>query len=157
MNQLLQCIEEILSLLIGINTQVSQLQLWCISTSHLKPLKKFRSAANTVLNVHQKPSEQILMKMLFATCVPHLTYACDVIQYSAGQMQPLNVALNDCIRRIFTYNRWESVRYLRLSFGYLSLTEIFENRSRNFLKQLTKIGNSTLECLQKFYFQRISN
>ena len=127
------------------------------STSHLKPLIKFRSAANTVLNVHQKPSEQILMKMLYATCVPHLTYASDVILYSAAQMQPLNVALNDCIRRIFTYNRWESVRFLRLSFGYPSLIEIFESRSRKFFKQLSKLGNTTLECLHKLYDQRISN
>ena len=127
------------------------------STSHLKPLIKFRSAANTVLNVHHKPSEQILMKMLYATCVPHLTYASDVIEYSSGQMQPLTVALNDCIRRIFTYNRWESVRFLRLSFGYPSLIEIFENRARKFLKQLSRLSNSTLEGLQKLYYQRISN
>ena len=127
------------------------------STSHLKPLIKFRSAANTVLNVHQKPSEQILMKMLYATCVPHLTYASDVIQYLSGQMQQLNVFLNDSIRRVFTYNRWESVRYLRLSFGYPSLIEIFENRSRRFVKQLSKIGNSTLECLQGLYDKRISD
>ena len=127
------------------------------TTSHLKPLVKFRSAANTVLNVHHRPSEQILMKLLYATCVPHLTYASDVIQYSASQMQPLNVALNDCIRRIFTYNRWESVRFLRLSFGYPSLIEIFENRSRKFLKQLSKLGNSTLEYLQKLYYRRISD
>ena len=127
------------------------------STSHLKPLVKFRSAANTVLNVHRKPSEQILMKLLYATCVPHLTYASDVIQYSVSQLQPLSVALNDCIRRIFTYNRWESVRYLRLSLGYLSLTEIFENRSRNFLKQLSRLGNFTLERLKELYTQRMSN
>ena len=97
------------------------------------------------------------MKMLYATCVPHLTYASDVILYSAAQMQPLNVALNDCIRRIFTYNRWESVRFLRLSFGYPSLIEIFESRSRKFFKQLSKLGNATLECLHKLYDQRISN
>ena len=127
------------------------------STSHLKPLVKFRSAANTVLNVHRKPSEQILMKLLYATCVPHLTYASDVIQYSVSQLQPVSVALNDCIRRIFTYNRWESVRYLRLSLGYLSLTEIFENRSRNFLKQLSRLGNFTLERLKELYTQRMSN
>ena len=127
------------------------------STSHLKPLIRFRSTANTVLNVHQRPSEQILMKMLYATCVPHLTYASDVVQYSAGHMQQLNVALNDCIRRVFTYNRWESVRFLRLSFGYPSLIEIFENRSRRFLKQLSTLGNSTLECLQKLNTQRISD
>ena len=112
------------------------------STSHLKPLIKFRSAANTVLNVHQKPSEPILMKMLYATCVPHLTFASDVVYYSTSEMQALN-ALNDCIRRIFTYNRWESVRYLRLSFGFPSLIEIFESRSRKFSKQLLTLGNPT--------------
>ena len=127
------------------------------TTSHLKPLIRFRSTANTVLNVHQKPSEHILMKMLYATCVPHLTYASDVVQYSAGQMHQLNVALNDCIRRIFTYNRWESVRFLRLSFGYPSLIEIFESRSCKFLKKLSMLGNLTLECLQKLHEQRFSD
>ena len=91
------------------------------SASHLKPLIKFRSSANTVLNVNRKPSEQILMKMLYATCIPHLTYAADVIKYSVSQLHSMNVAVNDCIRRIFTFNRWESVRYLRLSFGHPSL------------------------------------
>ena len=96
------------------------------------------------------------MKMLYATCVPHLTFASDVVYYTASEMQTLNVALNDCIRRIFTYNRWESVRYLRLSFGFPSLIEIFENRSRKFLKQLPTLGNPTLHRLHTLYEQRIS-
>ena len=96
------------------------------STSHLKPLIKFRSAANTVLNVNRKPSEQILMTMLYATCIPHFTYASDVVQYSTSQMHSMNMAVNDCIRRLFTFNRWESERYLRQSFGYPSLSETFE-------------------------------
>ena len=68
----------------------------------------------------------------------------------------VNVALNDCIRRVFTYNRWESVRFLRLSFGFPSLTEIFESRSRKFLKQLPTLGNPTLKCLHTLHEQRIS-
>ena len=70
------------------------------STSHLKPLIKFQSAADTVLNVNREPSEQILMKMLYATCIPHLTYASDVVQYSTSQMHSMNVAVNDCINRV---------------------------------------------------------
>ena len=119
------------------------------STSHLKPLINFRSSANTVLNVNRRPSEQILLKMLYATCVPHLTYASDVIRYSVNQMHSMNVALNDCLRRIFTYNRWESVRYLRISFGYPSLTEIYEKRSSTFLQQLPSLRNPTLKHLYK--------
>ena len=97
------------------------------------------------------------MKMLYAACVPHLTYAADVVQYSAAQMQQLNVALNDCIRPIFTYNRWESVRFLRLSFGYPSLIEIFENRARNFLKRLSVLGNPTLKRLKQLHEHRVSD
>ena len=99
------------------------------TASHLKPLINFRSTANTVLNVNRKPSEHILMKMLYATCVPHLTYASDVIQYSVNQMHSMNLALNDCTCRIFTYNRWESVRYLHISFGYLSLCLLYTSPS----------------------------
>ena len=49
----------------------------------------------------------------YSICVPHLTYSCEIISYTSRQMQPLNVAMNDSIRRIFGYNRWESVRHLR--------------------------------------------
>ena len=96
------------------------------------------------------------MKMLYATCVPHLTFASDVVYYTASEMQTLNVALNDCIRRIFTYNRWESVRYLRLSFGFPSVIEIFENHSRKFLKQLSALGNPTLQRSHTLFEQHIS-
>ena len=64
-------------------------------------------------------------------------------------MHSMNVALNDCLRRIFTYNRWESVRYLRISFGYPSLTEIYEKRSSRFLQQLPSLRNPTLKHLYK--------
>ena len=117
------------------------------STSYLKPLIKFRSSANTVLNIHNKPSEQVMLKLLYSMCVPNVTYASDVLQYSAKQMQSMNVALNDCFRRIFGYNRWESTRFLRLSFGYPSLTDIFHKRSRKFAARLPSLRNDTLRFL----------
>ena len=94
--------------------------------------------------------------MLYTTYVPHLTYASDAIFYTSSHMQPLNVALDDSIWRFFTLNRWGNVGYLRLSLGYTSLLEIFENRSRKFLKQVSLLGNSTLEFLQKLHLQRNS-
>ena len=95
------------------------------STPHLKPLIKFRSSANTILNIQRKPSEQVQLKLLYSMSVPNVTYASEVLHYSTKQMQMINVALNDCLRRIFGYNRWESVRFLRLSSGYPSITDIF--------------------------------
>ena len=46
-------------------------------------------------------------------------------EYSTKQMQECNTAVNDALRLIFWYDRWESVRALRESFGYFSLTELF--------------------------------
>ena len=117
------------------------------STSHTSPLIKFRSAANTVLNAHSKPSEDVLMKLLYAKCVPIMTYSCESISYSTKQFNSLNVAMNNCIRRIFGYNRWESVRFLRLSMGYPSITDIFHRRRERFLQNIPLIGNPTLHSL----------
>ena len=121
------------------------------STSHLKPLIKFRSSANTVINIHKKPSEQVMLKLLYSMCIPNMTYASDVLQYSSRQMQSMNVALNDCFRRIFGYNRWESVRFLRLSFGYPSLTDIFHKQSLRFEARLPSLRNDTLRFLSTLH------
>ena len=52
------------------------------SVSFLRPLIRFRSSANTILNAPQSSSEPISMKLLYAICVPHLTYASEVLPYS---------------------------------------------------------------------------
>ena len=116
------------------------------TTSNLKPLIKFRSSANTILNT--RLSEHVQLKLLYSMCVPNVTYASEVLQYSSKQMHMINVALNDCLRRIFSYNRWESVRFLRLSSGYPSITDIFHQRSRRFNARLSSIRNDTLRFLK---------
>ena len=117
------------------------------SVSNFNPLLKFRCAANTILNVQNKSSEVVLLKMLYAACVPNLTYSCEAICYNSRQFGAMDVALNDAIRRIFGYDRWESVRHLRSTHGYPSLTEIFSRRSKNFTEQLRTIDNATLRAL----------
>ena len=106
------------------------------SSSARKPLSSFYCSANTILNVLHKPSEKILLHLLYSNCVPKLTYACEVQRHSSDEMQKMNVALNDCIRRIFTFNRWESTRFLRLSYGYDSVFDIFAKRRASFYRSL---------------------
>ena len=95
----------------------------------LVPLFRYQTlvlcAANTILNVQNMSSEGVLFKMLYAACVPNLTYSCEAICYSSRQFGAMDVALTDAIRRIVGYDRWESVRHLRSTHGYPSLTEIF--------------------------------
>ena len=77
------------------------------SSSTVRPLIRFRSAANTILNSPRKSTEPVLMKLLYSICIPHLTYAADVLSLSTRQMQSFTVAVNDCIRRVYGFNRWE--------------------------------------------------
>ena len=118
-----------------------------ICFSNYNPLVKFKRSVNSIVNVNMQPSEPVLLQLLYTMCVPILTYACEAINYSTAQMHSLNVALNDSIRSIFTYNRWESVRYLRISFGYPSFTDIFQKRTALFLKQIPLTQNNVLQFL----------
>ena len=93
-----------------------------ISFSTLRPLIRFRCSANTILSAPNRSSENVFMKLLYTICVPNLTYACEAVNYASRQFHPLNVALNDCIRKIFGRDRWESVRFLRNELGYPFLT-----------------------------------
>ena len=88
-----------------------------------------------------------MMKILYSVCIPILTYACDVKVFSSKEMTQVHVALNDAIRKIFTFNRWESVKDLRQSFGYLSATEIFSKAKSSFERQLPSINNSLVTSL----------
>ena len=95
-------------------------------------LSKFYRASNSILRAVNKPSEEVLLQLLYSCCVPILSYAAAVKEYPSRQMQDCCTAINDALRLIFGYNRWESVRTLRESFGYKSLIELFERAKRKF-------------------------
>ena len=91
----------------------------------------------------------LTMNLLFSICVPIITYACDVAVFHYREKESLHVAVNDAIRKIFSYNRWESIRTLRESLGYQSVTEIFAKRKHTFESQLPHIGNAVLSFLHR--------
>ncbi len=107
----------------------------------------FYRSSNAILNVIRCPRTEVQMKLLYSICIPNITYACEVVSYKDKEMSSLHIAANDAIRKIFGYNRWESIRELRLSHGYLSITEIFANRKLVFEQQLSQIGNSLITRL----------
>ena len=115
-------------------------------------LINFYRATNSILNVLKKPSEEVSMQLLYTNCVPILTYACAVKEFSAKEMTNCTVALNDAIRKIVSFKRWESVRSLRESFGYKSLYDIFAFSSKKFRDSLKSHRNCTLKTLAAIVF-----
>ena len=125
-------------------TVVTEKEFYC---SAKKVRANFYRSSNSILNVLKRPSEPVLMKLLYSICVPNVTYASEVVNYNHKEKESLHVAVNDAIRRIFSYNRWESIKTLRTTLGYLSVTEIFAKRKSTFEQGLSRIGNSVLRDL----------
>ena len=63
------------------------------------------------------------------------------------EIQEMNVALNDAIRRIFSYNRWESTRTLRQQLGFPNITEIFQKRRTRFLEKTAQSDNALIRFI----------
>ena len=57
---------------------------------------------------------------------------CCSIKVSNHQSIQCNTALNDALRMIFGFNRWESVRNLSEAAGYKSLTDLFAKAKKKF-------------------------
>ena len=110
-------------------------------------LMSFYRAFNAVYSTRGKPSDEILMQLLYTNCVPILTYGNGVKEYPSRQMNDCNTAVNNAIRRIFTYHRWESVRSLREELGYKSLTELFATSKDNFTSSLSNHRNPIIREL----------
>ena len=66
-----------------------------LSFSSSNDLMSFYRASNSILSTLKKPSEEILLQLLYSNCIPTLTYASNVKEYPSRQMQNCNTAVND--------------------------------------------------------------
>ena len=112
-----------------------------LSYSALQDLHSFHRAVNSILNGRVKPNNKVLLKLIYTNCVPIITYACSVKEYSYDDMHDCHVALNNAIRRIFGFAVSESIRHLRMSHGYDSIYEIFHHAKTKFDKSTTDSTN----------------
>ena len=121
-----------------------------IALSPKNDLRNFYASFNSIYNSCTRLSEVVLMHLLFTNCVPNLTYAAEVKNLTASEMTKCNTALNDAIRKIFTFNRWESIRSLTAGLGYPDLYTIFDKRRSSFFSELEGSSNCVLKHLYSF-------
>ena len=103
-----------------------------LSLSNSSELGAFYASSNSILRSLRKPNELVQMNLLYTNCVPCLTYCAEVKHLSSTDMHKCNVALIDSIRRIFSFQRWESTRELRQQLEFPNIYEIFESRRSRF-------------------------
>ena len=96
-------------------------------------LAAFFRASNSILNSLPNAHEHVLITLLYSNCVPIISYACAVKEFSAAEMSNCNTAVNNALCKIFGFTRWESIRLLREFFSMKSLYDIFKNAQDKFM------------------------
>ena len=104
-----------------------------LTFSATSTIRSFLRAANSILYGRVKPDKTILMKILYAQCVPIITYAGAVKEFNAQEMYRCHVAVNNAIRRIYSFATWQSIRHIRITAGFQSIYEIFASARKKFL------------------------
>ena len=87
------------------------------------------------------------MELLYIHCVPILSFGAEVKALTGAQMRQLSVALNSAIRRIFTFRRYESIRFLREYHSFKSIEILFAEARDRFLIALANHPNLTVRFL----------
>ena len=90
------------------------------------------------------------MHLFYTYCVPRLTYGAQVTSFNYRDTHAMSVALNDAIRKIFGWNRWQSVSELRNMMGYKSIEILFARMKRSFLLNLAHVENAVLHKIVKY-------
>ena len=120
-----------------------------LSFSAAPVLRSFHRAANAILYHRVKPNNDVLIKILYSNAVPVITYASAVREFSTSDMHRCHVAINNCIRKIFSFAVWQSIRHIRISYGYKSIYEMFALVKKKFLEKAALSSNLLLSVILK--------
>ena len=86
-------------------------------------------------------------------CVPCLTNCAEVKDLTSTEMHKCNVALNDSIRLIYSFNRWESTRFLRKQHKLPNIIEIFYSRRKSFVENIRGMNNEVVRAIMRHSLQ----
>ena len=115
--------------------------------SSTESLRGFFGSVNSILTLLTRPSENILMQLLYCMCVPKLTYGAEIKDLSAADKHKYNVAVNSAVRRIFKFRYWQSIRQLREFYSYDSIEIMFAKAKKRFFHSLSSHRNGLLRFL----------
>ena len=100
----------------------------------MNPMKRaFYAACNSIFANSDGLNEMALLSLQEAYSLSILMYAAPALHLSVKQTNELNVCWNMVFRRIFRYNKWESVRAVVDGCGRLDVRHLILLRRIQFL------------------------
>jgi hypothetical protein len=83
--------------------------------------RKFFISVNSILSKCQFTSDMVKLQLLESHCLPILLYATESLNLPKSRITELNSWWNSVYRKIFLYQKWESVKNLICMLGRLDL------------------------------------
>jgi len=98
--------------------------------------RSFFAACNCVFAQAKNVNELVHLSLQETYCLSVLTYAIPALSLNSKQMSELNVCWNSVYRKIFGFNRWESVKAFICGLGRLDFHHIVSVRKIKFYRSL---------------------
>jgi len=109
-----------------------------VDCSYVK--RKFYAACNAILVKCKYADDIIKLHLVKSFCLPLLTYCIGALDLPQYRVKELGVCWNDCFRKIFKFNRWESVAELQYFCGELPFEYMYDLYKWNFLVNPNFVG-----------------
>lgn len=114
-------------------------------------IRKFYTASNSILSHAKYMSELSKLYLVESFCLPVLSYSCEAVSYSRNQLHYFNVCWNNTYRKIFGFNKWQSVKLLICFCERVDFIHICAQRKLTFVQHLARLSNDVLStCVSCF-------
>ena len=117
--------------------------------------QKFFPSCNCILSQAKSMVDLVKLQLLESYCLPILLYATAAVKLSNEQLSELNAAWNSAYRRIFGFNKWESVRQFTGGLGRLDFVHTRLHLRLKFCKNDLLSSNHTFAHAMRAHFLSI--
>jgi Reverse transcriptase (RNA-dependent DNA polymerase) len=87
--------------------------------------RKFYASSNCIFSNTKCLDELLQLSLQKAYCLPVLQYATSALHFTKTQLNVLNACWNNVYRKIFKYNRWDSVNIVIEALGHLNFIHMW--------------------------------
>jgi hypothetical protein len=106
--------------------------------------RNFFMLVNSILFHCKGTSELVKLELLEKHCLPILLYSVEVLDLGNAEIRNLNVWWNSIYRKIFGFQKWESVKQLICFLGRIDIVYMVNLRHILFLKNIAVSYNGVM-------------
>jgi hypothetical protein len=114
--------------------------------------RKFFISFNSIINKCKYASDIVKLQLLESHCLPILMYSLECLNLTPALIKEVNCWWNAVYRRIFGYNKWESVKEVICRLGRLDIHHLLNQRHLLFMKRVAVSNNSIMTALNYHFF-----